>query len=57
MAYKWSLSRVRKTRMCAYLIMKKKKEEDLTLVSDTSDTGGIVGWYPPEWVTPIEKSN
>lgn len=40
-----------------YIFAYGKKEEDLTLFNDTSDMGGIVGWYPPEWVTPIEISN
>ena len=34
-----------------------QKVRYFTLVNDTNDTGGIVGRYPPEWVTPIEISD
>jgi len=33
------------------------KKQYFTLVSDMNDTGGIVGRYPPEWVTPTEISD
>jgi len=33
------------------------KKQYFTLVSDMNDMGGIVGRYPPEWVTPTEISD